>query len=97
MYSCGMVVCPIDNNETENELRRWTMVEGIGCSVGRLRGGSTGGFDVQFWCLRQHASLRRWAYVDDCLRHFAGGSSDYGIVATGCLGVRTIRIDSGLS
>ena len=68
---------PIDNNETENELRRLTIGRKNWLFVGSEAGGSTAAsmYSLVSSAARHHLDV--WAYVDDCLRQLAGGSSDY--------------------
>jgi len=68
---------PIDNNETENELRRLTIGRKNWLFVGSASGGSTAAsmYSLVSSAARHHLDV--WAYVDDCLRQLAGGSSDY--------------------
>lgn len=73
--TCGAI--PIDNNETENELRRLTIGRKNWLFVGSEAGGSTAAamYSLVSSAARHHLDV--WAYVDDCLRQLAGGSSDY--------------------
>jgi len=68
---------PIDNNETENELRRLTIGRKNWLFVGSTRGGEVAAsmYSLVASAARHHLDV--WAYVDDCLRKLAGGSTDY--------------------
>jgi len=68
---------PIDNNETENELRRLTIGRKNWLFVGSNRGGQVAAtmYSLVSSAARHHLDV--WAYVDDCLRQLAGGSTDY--------------------
>ena len=68
---------PIDNNETENELRRLTIGRKNWLFVGSQRGGEVAAsmYSVVSSAARHHLDV--WAYVNDCLRRLAGGSMDY--------------------
>lgn len=68
---------PIDNNETESELRRLTIGRKNWLFVGSHRGGEVAAsmYSVVSSAARHHLDV--WAYVDDCLRKLAGGCEDY--------------------
>jgi hypothetical protein len=68
---------PIDNNETENELRRLTIGRKNWLFVGSSRGGEVAAamYTLASSAARHHLDV--WAYVDDCLRQLAGGSTDF--------------------
>jgi len=68
---------PIDNNETEGELRRLTIGRQNWLFVGSSRGGEVAAamYSLVSSAVRHHLDV--WAYVDDCLRQLAGGSTDY--------------------
>ncbi|QDV47505.1 Transposase IS66 family protein [Stieleria neptunia] len=68
---------PFDNNETENELRSLTIGRQNWLFVGSNRGGEVAAamYSLVSSAARHH--LDAWAYVDDCLRKLAGGSTDY--------------------
>jgi len=68
---------PIDNNETERELRRLTIGRKNWLFVGSASGGSTAASMYSLVSPTARHRLDVWAYVDDCLRQIAGGSSDY--------------------
>lgn len=73
----GNGAIPIDNNETENELRRLTIGRKNWLFVGSHRGGEVAAsmYSVVSSAARHHLDV--WAYVNDCLRRLAGGSMDY--------------------
>jgi len=73
----GNGAIPIDNNETENELRRLTIGRRNWLFLGSHRGGEVAAlmYSVVSSAARHHLDV--WAYVDDCLRRLAGGSTDY--------------------
>jgi transposase len=68
---------PFDNNQTEGTLRGLTIGRQNWLFVGSSRGGevSAGMYSLVTSAARQHLDV--WAYVDDCLRKLAGGSTDY--------------------
>lgn len=68
---------PMDNNETEGELRRLTIGRKNWLFVGSSRGGQTAAtlYSLVSSAARHHLDV--WAYVDDCLRQLAAGSTDY--------------------
>jgi len=68
---------PFDNNETESELRSLTIGRQNWLFVGSSRGGEVASamYSLVSSAARHHLDI--WAYVDDCLRKLAGGSSDY--------------------
>ena len=68
---------PIDNNETENELRRLTIGRQNWLFVGSHRGGEVAAamYSLVSSAARHHLDV--WAYVDACLRVLADGSTDY--------------------
>ncbi|MCD0460397.1 IS66 family transposase [Roseiconus lacunae] len=68
---------PIDNNETESELRRLTIGRQNWLFVGSRRGGEVAVtmYSLVASAARHHLDV--WAYVDDCLRKLASGSTDY--------------------
>jgi transposase len=68
---------PIDNNETENELRRLTIGRQNWLFVGSNRGGEVAAamYSLVSSAARHHLDV--WAYVDACLRGLADGSTDY--------------------
>ncbi len=68
---------PIDNNSTERELRRLTIGRKNWLFVGSGRGGEVAAlmYSLVSTAARHHIDV--WAYVDDCLRQLAGGSTDY--------------------
>ena len=68
---------PFDNNQTENELRSLTIGRQNWLFVGSRRGGEVAAamYSLVSSAARHHLDV--WAYVDDCLRTFAGGSTDY--------------------
>lgn len=68
---------PIDNNETESELRRLTIGRKNWLFVGSHRGGEVAAamYSLVSSAARHHLDV--WAYVDGCLRQLAGGSTDY--------------------
>jgi transposase len=67
---------PIDNNQTENELRSLTIGRQNWLFVGSSRGGEVAAamYSLVSSAARHHLDV--WAYVDDCLRKLAGGSTD---------------------
>ena len=73
----GNGAIPIDNNETESELRRLTIGRKNWLFVGSHRGGEVAAamYSLVSSAARHHLDV--WAYVDDCLRRLAGGSTDY--------------------
>jgi transposase len=68
---------PFDNNETENELRSLTIGRQNWLFVGSHRGGEVAAvmYSLVSSAARHHLDV--WAYVDDCLRQLASGSTDY--------------------
>ncbi len=68
---------PIDNNETENELRRLTIGRKNWLFVGSSSGGATAASMYSLVSSAARHNLDVWAYVDDCLRQLAVGSTDY--------------------
>ena len=68
---------PMDNNETESELRGLTIGRKNWLFVGSSRGGEVAAsmYSLVTSAARHHLDI--WAYVDDCLRKLAGGSTDY--------------------
>lgn len=68
---------PFDNNETENELRSLTIGRQNWLFVGSSRGGEVAAamYSLVSSAARHHLDV--WAYVDDCLRKLAVGSTDY--------------------
>lgn len=68
---------PFDNNETESELRSLTIGRQNWLFVGSSRGGDVAAamYSLVSSAARHHLDV--WAYVDDCLRRLAGGSTDY--------------------
>ena len=68
---------PIDNNQTEGELRRLTIGRQNWLFVGSSRGGEVAAamYSLVSSAARHHLDV--WAYVDDCLRQLAAGSTDY--------------------
>ena len=68
---------PIDNNQTEAELRGLTIGRQNWLFVGSSRGGEVAAAMYSLVTSATRHSLDAWAYVDDCLRQLAGGSTDY--------------------
>ena len=68
---------PIDNNETENELRRLTIGRQNWLFVGSSRGGEVAAAMYSLVSSAARNTVDVWGYVDDCLRQLAGGSTDY--------------------
>jgi hypothetical protein len=68
---------PFDNNETEGELRSLTIGRQNWLFVGSSRGGEVAAamYSLVSSAARHHLDV--WAYVDDCLRKLAVGSTDY--------------------
>jgi transposase len=68
---------PMDNNETESELRGLTIGRKNWLFVGSSRGGEVAAamYSLVTSAARHHLDI--WAYVDDCLRKLAAGSMDY--------------------
>ena len=68
---------PFDNNDTESELRSLTIGRKNWLFVGSHRGGEVAAlmYSVVSSAARRHLDV--WAYVDDCPRKLAGGSTDY--------------------
>lgn len=68
---------PIDNNATENELRRLTIGRKNWLFVGSADGGrvSASMYTLVSSAARHHLDV--WAYVDDVLRKLSAGSTDY--------------------
>jgi hypothetical protein len=68
---------PMDNNETEGELRRLTIGRQNWLFVGSSRGGAVAAtmYSLVSSAVRHHLDI--WAYVNDCLRRLAAGSTDY--------------------
>lgn len=69
---------PIDNNQTESELRSLTIGRQNWLFVGSSRGGEVAAAMYSLVSSAARHKLDVWAYVDDCLRQLAGGSTDYG-------------------
>lgn len=68
---------PIDNNQTEAELRGLTIGRQNWLFVGSSRGGEVAAAMYSLVTSATRHNLDAWAYVDDCLRRLAGGSTDY--------------------
>ena len=68
---------PIDNNPTERELRRLTIGRKNWLFVGSSRGGEVAALMYRLVSTAARHHIDVWAYVDDCLRQLAGGSTDY--------------------
>ena len=68
---------PMDNNETESELRGLTIGRKNWLFVGSSRGGEVAAAMYSLVTSAARHKLDVWAYVDDCLRQLAGGSMDY--------------------
>lgn len=68
---------PFDNNETENALRSLTIGRQNWLFVGSHRGGDVAAAMYSLVSSAARHNLDVWAYVDDCLRQLASGSSDY--------------------
>jgi len=68
---------PIDNNATESELRRLTIGRKNWLFVGSRRGGEMAAIMYSLVSSAARHNIDVWAYVDDCLRRLAGGSTDY--------------------
>jgi len=68
---------PIDNNQTESELRSLTIGRQNWLFVGSNRGGEVAAAMYSLVSSAARHKLDVWAYVDDCLRQLAGGSTDY--------------------
>lgn len=68
---------PIDNNQTEGELRSLTIGRQNWLFVGSNRGGEVAAAMYSLVSSAARHKLDVWAYVDDCLRQLAGGSTDY--------------------
>lgn len=68
---------PLDNNETERELRRLTIGRKNWLFVGSHRGGEVAALMYSVVSSAARHDLDVWAYVDDCLRKLAGGCEDY--------------------
>lgn len=68
---------PIDNNATESELRRLTIGRKNWMFVGSSRGGEVAATMYSLVSSAARHNIDVWAYVDDCLRRLAGGSTDY--------------------
>jgi transposase len=68
---------PMDNNETESELRSLTIGRQNWLFVGSSRGGEVAAamYSLVSSAARHHLDV--WAYVDDCLRQLADGTTDY--------------------
>ena len=75
--SNDLIALPIDNNETENELRGLTIGRQNWLFVGSRSGAETAAsmYTLVSSASRHHIDV--WAYVDDVLRQLAGGSTDY--------------------
>jgi len=73
----GNGAIPFDNNQTESALRDLTIGRKNWLFVGSSRGGEVAAsmYSLVSSAARHH--LDAWAYVDDCLRRLAGGSTDY--------------------
>ena len=68
---------PFDNNQTEGTLRSLTIGRQNWLFVGSSRGGEVAASMYSLVTSAARHSLDVWAYVDDCLRRLAGGSTDY--------------------
>ena len=68
---------PFDNNQTEAELRGLTIGRQNWLFVGSSRGGEVAAAMYSLVTSAARHNLDVWAYVDDCLRRLAGGSTDY--------------------
>jgi len=68
---------PFDNNETEGELRSLTIGRQNWLFVGSRRGGEVAAAMYSLVSSAARHNVDVWAYVDDCLRQLAGGSTDY--------------------
>lgn len=68
---------PIDNNITENTLRSLTIGRKNWLFVGSSRGGEVAAIMYSLVSSAARHNIDVWAYVDDCLRQLAGGSTDY--------------------
>ena len=68
---------PMDNNDTERELRRLTIGRKNWLFVGSQNGGEVAAklYSVVSSAARHHLDL--WAYVNDVLRRLVGGETDY--------------------
>ena len=71
---------PFDNNETENALRSLTIGRQNWLFVGSPRGGEVAAAMYSMISSAARHNLDVWAYVDDCLRQLASGSTDYEIL-----------------
>lgn len=71
---------PIDNNETESELRSLTIGRKNWLFVGSSRGGEVAASMYSLVSSAARNNIDVWAYVDDCLRQLAGGSTDYEVL-----------------
>ena len=67
---------PIDNNETESELRSLTIGRNNWLFVGSERGGEVAASMYSLVSSAARHNLDIWAYVNDCLRKLAGGTTD---------------------
>ena len=67
---------PFDNNETESELRSLTIGRQNWLFVGSPRGGEVAATMYSLVSSAARNKLDVWAYVDDCLRRLAGGTTD---------------------
>ena len=67
---------PFDNNETESELRSLTLGRKNWMFVGSSRGGQVAASMYSLVSSAARHNIDVWAYVDDCLRQLAGGSTD---------------------
>jgi len=85
MIAWLMVVLPIDNNETENELRRFDDV-GEWLFV-RLASGGSDGASMYSLCLRSTPHLDVWALLDGLVSaaNLPEGRATMNRLATGCL------------
>ena len=68
---------PIDNNATESELRRLTIGRKNWLFVGSSRGGEMAATMYSLVSSAARHNIDVWAYVDDCLRQLARGTTDY--------------------
>ncbi|MCA9136516.1 MAG: IS66 family transposase [Planctomycetales bacterium] len=73
----GNGAIPFDNNETEGELRSLTLGRKNWLFVGSSHGGEVAAVMYSLVSSAARHNLDVWAYVDDCLRQLAGGSTDY--------------------
>ena len=67
---------PIDNNDTERDLRRLTIGRKNWLFIGSSAAGEVAAMMYTLIASASRHNVDLWAYVDDVLRQLAGGESD---------------------